>query len=157
MAAKNDKVLKRGYSIEQLNDFREVFNLFDKDKDGRLSVEELTKVFKTLGVVTTGDEKIKQMIEHVDTDKSGAVEFEEFLNVMQQQPKTPRDDARLLAAFKIYDKNADGYITKQELQSVMEQCGEKLTDKEAQTMIDQADTDKDGRVNYREFINMMKD
>jgi len=144
------------FSKEQLEDFKEVFNLFDKDRDGRLSVDEVSKVFKTLGVAA-GDDSVKRMIERVDANKSGAVEFGEFVIVMQHQPKTPREDARLLAAFKIYDINNDGYITKQELQTVMEQCGEKLSDKEAQTMIDQADTDHDGRVNYREFINMMKD
>jgi len=151
MDSKKDTLTK-----EQLKDFREVFNLFDKDNDGRLSASELSKVFNALGVII-GADNVKKMIENVDSDKSGAVEFEEFVSVMKLQSKSPREEAHLLAAFKMYDKNSDGFITKQELQVTMEECGEKLTDKEAQTMIDQADTDHDGRVNYREFINMMKD
>ena len=38
----------------------------------------------------------------------------------------------------------------------MVNLGEKLSETEVQTMITEADLDKDGRVDYEEFLRMMK-
>ena len=58
------------------------------------------------------------------------------------------DDDDVIAAFKVFDKNGDGYISSDELRQVMTQLGEKLTDDELDDMIQEADTDGDGQVNY---------
>jgi len=46
---------------------REAFNLFDKDKDGRITCSELLTVMKELRQQTSEDE-IKDMITHADED-----------------------------------------------------------------------------------------
>ena len=38
----------------------------------------------------------------------------------------------------------------------MQNLGEKLEPEEIQSMIDEADQDGDGQINYEEFYNMMK-
>ena len=48
-------------------DMREAFNLFDKDKDGRITCSELLTVMKELRQQTSEDE-IKDMITHADAD-----------------------------------------------------------------------------------------
>ena len=48
-------------------DMREAFNLFDKDKDGRITCSELLTVMKELRQQTSEDE-IKDMITHADED-----------------------------------------------------------------------------------------
>lgn len=63
----------------------------------------------------------------------------------------------LRAAFKSYDLDRDGYITVHELKTVMLSTGEDLTDKEAQTMVDMADADGDGRVSFDEFRRFLAD
>ena len=59
-------------------------------------------------------------------------------------------------AFKMFDKDKNGYIEREELKQMMTKLGEKLTDGEIDEMMKEADTDKDGRVNYNEFLAMMK-
>jgi len=59
-------------------------------------------------------------------------------------------------AFKMFDKDENGYIEKDELKQMMAKLGEKLTDGEIDEMMKEADTDNDGRVNYNEFLAMMK-
>ena len=59
-------------------------------------------------------------------------------------------------AFKMFDKDKNGYIEREELKQMMTKLGEKLTDSEIDEMMKEADTDKDGRVNYNEFLAMMK-
>ena len=59
-------------------------------------------------------------------------------------------------AFKMFDKDKNGYIERDELKQMMTKLGEKLTDGEIDEMMKEADTDNDGRVNYNEFLAMMK-
>lgn len=61
----------------------------------------------------------------------------------------------LLEAFKVFDKDQDGSITQDELRSVMTNLGQKLTSQELDEMIKEADTDGDGKINYKEFVKMM--
>ena len=42
-----------------------------------------------------------------------------------------------------------------QLRQVMMNIGEKLTDEELEQMIREADLDRDGQVNYEEFMRMM--
>ena len=58
-------------------------------------------------------------------------------------------------AFAIFDKDGDGTIDSSELGSVMNSLRQKLTDAELETMINQADIDGDGTINFEEFLIMM--
>ena len=37
------------FNKDQLDELKEAFELFDKDKDGKISIKELSAVLKTLG------------------------------------------------------------------------------------------------------------
>jgi len=64
-------------------------------------------------------------------------------------------DQELREAFKVFDKNGDGKISAEELKEVMGNLGETLTEDEIGQMIMEADTNKDGYVDYEEFCRMM--
>ena len=51
--------------------------------------------------------------------------------------------------------DGDGYITLEELIQVLKALGESFTRKEGENMIQEADTDGDGKINYIEFENMI--
>ena len=56
---------------------------------------------------------------------------------------------------KIYFQDGNGFINRMELRSVMMNLGEKLTDEEIESLIDDVDIDGDGQINYEEFFIMM--
>ena len=58
-------------------------------------------------------------------------------------------------AFKMFDKDKSGYIDAKEIRTVTTTLGEKLTDKEVEEFMREADIDGDGRLSYNEFVNMM--
>ncbi|XP_071796283.1 neo-calmodulin-like [Asterias amurensis] len=58
-------------------------------------------------------------------------------------------------AFDVFDKDGNGFITSKELGSVMRSLGQNPTDAELHTMINQADLDGNGIVNFPEFVAMM--
>ena len=55
----------------------------------------------------------------------------------------------------IRSQDGNGFINRQELAVVMMNLGETLTGEEISSMIEEADIDGDGQINYEEFYNMM--
>ncbi|KAH9682412.1 calmodulin-like protein 8 [Citrus sinensis] len=154
---------------EQIVEFKEAFCLFDKDGDGCITVEELATVIRSLDQNPT-EEELQDMINEVDSDRNGTIEFGEFLNLMAKKMKGSKyvfiyflfvmyqetdAEEELKEAFKVFDKDQNGYISATELRHVMINLGEKLTDDEVEQMINEADLDGDGQVNYDEFVKMM--
>ena len=57
-------------------------------------------------------------------------------------------DSFFLFLFRIFDKDDDGLISVEELRNIMLRLGEKMTDKELDEMIAEANCDKDGHIDY---------
>jgi len=142
---------------EQKAELQDAFNMFDKNGDGKISSSEIGMLLRSIGQDPTESE-IKDFIHEVDTDENGTIEFSEFCSLMlaKKNMKTNEEkEAELLESFKVFDKNGDGFISADELRSMMSSLGESLTDEEVNEMIDEADTDGDGQVNYQEFVRLM--
>ena len=58
--------------------------------------------------------------------------------------------------FRVLDKDGNGSISADELRFVMTYDGEKITDKEVEELISEADSDGDGEINLEEFVMMVK-
>ena len=65
---------------EELAEFREIFNLVDKDGGGTISKEELGELMETLGIDATPEE-IDLMIAEIDEDNNGVIDFDEFVDM----------------------------------------------------------------------------
>ena len=59
----------------------QAFQVFDKNKDGFISVDELRQVMATLGE-TQSQEEIEEMIKEADQDGDGQVDYNEFVKMM---------------------------------------------------------------------------
>ncbi|CAF1070377.1 unnamed protein product [Brachionus calyciflorus] len=59
------------------------------------------------------------------------------------------------ASFEFFDKDKNGFITTSELRDVIKKCGSKLKEKDVKEMVKQFDVDKDGKINFEEFIQLM--
>jgi Ca2+-binding EF-hand superfamily protein len=68
---------------------QEVFNIFDSNRDGKISVEELKFVMsiiaKNLLNKEITDEEIMHMFSIADKDEDGFLSYEEFDNIINQQ------------------------------------------------------------------------
>ena len=61
-----------------------IFNTFDIDKNGQITLDNLRVVFKRMGLVYT-DEKIANIIKEVTHSNTDGINFEEFKAMMQQK------------------------------------------------------------------------
>ncbi|KAI4300854.1 hypothetical protein L6164_034184 [Bauhinia variegata] len=69
--------------VSDSDDLREAFDVFDTDQDGKISAEELLRVFKAIGDERCTLEECRRMIESVDRNEDGFVCFEDFSRMME--------------------------------------------------------------------------
>jgi len=137
----------------ELDCLKEAFSLFDADHDGEITVHELGRVMRNHGLNPTDDE-LKDMIRNVDKNSNGAIDFNEFIEMMVRRDAKVEED--VMHAFRVFDRDGDGYISVEELRLTMNNLGEPLTDHEVRSMIEEADLDGDGRINFQEFARLMQ-
>lgn len=125
------------------------FSVFDTDKNGTASVEELRAVMRSLGQ-SPSEADIKGLIEEVDLDRSGSIDFDEFRTLMIARQGDR--ESRLKLAFGIFDKDGSGRITAEEMGSVMSQVG--LEKAELEEMIKEVDEDGNGSIDFAEFCKL---
>merc|ERR1719172_454781 len=65
-------------------DIQKVFNLFDDDQTGQISLRNLKRVAKELGE-TMSDAELLEMIERADMDNNNEICFEEFYTIMTKK------------------------------------------------------------------------
>lgn len=144
----------QGLSEEKLAEAKEIFELYDKDGDKRISTQELGNVMRALGANPTLGE-LQEMIREVDSNGNGTVDFSEFITLFMTKLKEPDTEADLIETFKMFDKDENGCIRPEELREALMKAGSKLTEEEADEMVREADIDGDGFINYREFVRIM--
>ena len=94
------------------------------------------------------------MIAEFDVNKDNVVDFAEFLSMMARKMRDTDTEEELVSAFKIFDRNGDGLITLAEMRQVMTNLDEKLTSREIEELITEADINGTGKINYKDFIHL---
>ncbi|XP_076642108.1 uncharacterized protein LOC143352941 [Halictus rubicundus] len=145
----------------QMKEFREAFNLFDKDGDGSITKEELGRVMRSLGQFARAEE-LRTMMQDIDVDGDGNVSFEEFVGIVSNisanettSPDQNQEEKELRDAFRVFDKHNRGYITASDLRAVLQCLGEDLSEEEIEDMIKEVDVDGDGRIDFYEFAHAL--
>jgi calmodulin len=68
---------------------------------------------------------------------------------------TDYDEDDFMDAFRVFDLNGDGRITAKELNYALKELGIKMKKKDIEKMINELDKDKNGTIEYSEFVQMM--
>lgn len=143
-------------SNEELAEFREIFNLVDRDGGGTITKEELGELMDTLGIDATPEE-IDLMIHEIDQDNNGEIDFEEFVAVMSRKVSATYTADQVKNAFKVFEGDAPGGHIKVDvlIRALTNDGSDKLTDEQAHDLVSQLEPDRSGLINYSEYVNMM--
>ncbi|KAG7486209.1 calcium-binding protein 2-like isoform X1 [Solea senegalensis] len=148
--------LDRDLRPEEMEELREAFKEFDKDKDGFISCKDLGECMRTMGYMPTEME----LIELSQQICGGRVDFEDFVELMG--PKMLAETADMIGvkelrdAFKEFDSDGDGQISLGELREAMKKLmGEQLNHREIDEILRDVDLNGDGQVDFEEFVRMM--
>ena len=159
-----DKMPKTEHlSKEKISAYRNEFLLLDTDGDGSVSTRELADVLRTMRVkfkLSEGD--IRKIIKEIDVDGNGSITVDEYMNNMKD--KTNKDAihraliqrSSIRREFHKYDADGSGYISKDELKQVLKKRSKlDFSDYQIQELLEDADMDDNGKIDYEEFVVMM--
>ncbi|KAA8581610.1 calcium-binding protein 5a [Etheostoma spectabile] len=153
------KNISRQLVDDEIDELRDAFNEFDKDKDGLISCKDLGNLMRTMGYMPTEMELI-ELSQNINMNLGGKVDFEDFVELMA--PKLLAETAGMIGmkelkdAFKEFDMDGDGEITTEELRLAMTKLmGEHMSRREIDAIVKEADDNGDGTVDFEEFVRMM--
>ncbi|KAG1967571.1 calcium-binding protein 5b [Pimephales promelas] len=156
---RGSKNTERPLADEELEELREAFAEFDKDKDGLISCKDLGNLMRTMGYMPTEMELI-ELSQNINMNLGGSVDFQDFVDLMA--PKLLAETSGMIGlkelkdAFKEFDMDGDGSITIEELKHAMlKLLGENTNKKEIEAVVREADNNGDGTVDFEEFVKMM--
>lgn len=151
---------------------RRIFDLFDKNGDGVISVQELSQALGLLGLEADLAD-LESAVESFIKPGNVGLRFDDFASLHQSLNETyfaaeleesaaeaevPQEESDLSEAFKVFDEDGDGYISAKELQVVLGKLGfaEGNEIGRVEKMITSVDRNHDGRVDFFEFKDMMR-
>ncbi|XP_011629231.1 probable calcium-binding protein CML23 [Amborella trichopoda] len=138
-------------------EMKKVFEKFDTDSDGKISVEELVRVLKALDKDDSAPKaevhkrEAEKMMDVVDKNHDGFIDFDGFMDVHRKGVMS----CEILGAFRMFDIDGNGRIGANELFKALGRLGENCTLEECQRMVRALDSDGDGYVDIDEFMAMM--
>ncbi|XP_069147216.1 calmodulin-like protein 7 [Solanum lycopersicum] len=139
-------------------ELRRLFQIFDKNNDGHITMNELNDSLEKMGIYIP-DCELGQMIQNIDVNGDGYVDFDEFSALFKMifMDDDEDEDEDMQEAFNVFDQNGDGFITVDELKSVLGSLGLKQGGnvEDCKKMINNVDVDGDGRIDFMEFKRMM--
>ncbi|XP_041742011.1 calcium-binding protein 1 isoform X4 [Coregonus clupeaformis] len=144
---------------EEMDELREAFKEFDKDKDGFIGCKDLGNCMRTMGYMPTEMELI-ELSQQINMNLGGHVDFEDFVELMG--PKLLAETADMIGvkelrdAFKEFDTNGDGQISTSELREAMKKLlGQQVGHRDLEDILRDIDLNGDGHVDFEEFVRMM--
>jgi calcium-dependent protein kinase len=146
------RVIAESLSEEEIAGLKEMFLMMDSDGSGAISFEELKEGLKKVGS-NLMEADIRQLMDAADVDHNGTIDYGEFLAATLNLNKIEREE-NMYAAFSYLDKDKSGYLTTDELQQA---CNDfHMGDMCVEDLIREVDQDNDGRIDYNEFVTMMR-
>ena len=151
-------------SKEDIQKMGKMFDHLDASKDGQISLEEIQRCMEEhqgdLARILDCDPDWKTMLAALDTNNDGMLDYHEFLQAATNRVELLTQQ-NLKKAFSIIDINGDGKLTAVELRAtfaagVYRAGSEELGDEFWLKMIEEADSNGDGVIDFKEFEAAMR-
>ena len=145
-----------GLSPSELAEFREIFDLVDKDHGGSISSTELAELMSTLGI-NASQEEIRAMVAEIDADGNGDIDFDEFVAVMSRKVNADYTSKGVKRAFRTFSLGQpNGYVSLESVREALMNHGtDKLNEEQVEELLAQLESDSNGLFNYNEYVDMM--
>jgi len=135
-----------------LNQIRETFALFDQNNDGYITKQEFTTLLRALGKNLT-DLEITNIIQQADI-QNDTIDFDKFVILLNQiTPKDTQQD--LINAYELFDPENNGFIKVPEFKHIMTNLGEKLNELEINNIIQELDSNNEGKIYKNVFMETL--
>uniref|UniRef100_A0ABI7ZUQ2 Myosin light polypeptide 6 n=1 Tax=Felis catus TaxID=9685 RepID=A0ABI7ZUQ2_FELCA len=166
------------FNKDQLEEFKEAFELFDRVGDGKILYGQCGDVMRALGQNPTNAEVLKilysqcgdvmralgqnptnaEVLKVLGNPKSDemnvkVLDFEHFLPMLQTVAKN-KDQGTYedyVEGLRVFDKEGNGTVMGAEIRHVLVTLGEKMTEEEVEMLV-AGHEDSNGCINYEAFV-----
>lgn len=139
---------------QELKGIRKNFQQLDKDGDGKIIRSELMEEYTKTMNFDDARRTVDEIIERLDQDQDGNIDYTEFLISCSEYQKLVSQE-NLKMAFKVFDIDGSGMITLDDIKNVL-QNGQFAEEETWIMLLKEADTNGDGFIDLKEFIEIMK-
>jgi len=137
-------------SVDEIIEMRRAFEKFDQEKHGVITIDEFKVAMALCNEYS--EEEVNAMFDSIDVNKNGRIMYTEFIAATLELHGRI-EEKRVAEAFDHIDDDDSGYITKKNLKQLL---GERGTSEQIDKLIEEADTDGDGKISFEEFLVMYR-
>ena len=135
---------------EKLKECKSVFEIFDKEKKGSITKNELGDLMRILGTSPTQDE-LENIISNLENPD--LISYEKFLEIFKKKYEKKDTEEDIINEFKKLDKENKGKINKNDIKNLMSNYNNKLTDEDYEEIFQIADSD--GNIDYVQLTKIL--
>merc|ERR1712168_194043 len=132
------------------DEIADLFDQADTSNDGIISLKELGKMFKSLGIKLSVKDA-RGIIHKYDKDGSNGIDLEEFRSLITDVLSADNTYQQAYEAFKQFDRDGSNTITVAEVREACQYLDNKLGEEEVETMVKRMDQDGNGIIDFDEF------
>jgi len=138
------------FNQDQIQEFKEAFNMIDHNRDGFIDNEDLHDMLASLGKDPTED-----YLEGMMSEAPGPINFTMFLTLFGERLQGTDPEDVIKNAFGCFDEENVGLIHEDRLRELLTTIGDRFTDDEVDEMYREAPI-KNGMFDYTEFTRILK-
>ena len=136
--------------------YEEFFNYFLPARKNSLNIKECKNAMRCLGLVVT-EREIQEFLEIKEKTGKEKINLEDFKSVCNKKfNETNNNLADFEEAFEMLDPEKTGIVDSVVLRHQMKIFKPKITDEEINQILSEFGEDKNGNINYREYLRNIK-
>ena len=142
------------FDDDKLKECKIVFDMFDKDKDGLISIKQLGDIMRILGAAPSKIE-LDNLIYNLESNNNNLISFDNFIILLKNKLENQYTEEDIINEFRKLDKNGNGKITESDLRNLMSKYENPLSNEEIEEIIQEANVDSNGEIDYVNFTKIL--
>jgi Ca2+-binding EF-hand superfamily protein len=141
------------FTQEQIDEYRETFEIFDRDSDGKVTQQEMDALVNAVGL-QPGENELDRQCSRIDKVGSGKFDFEEFLQIAEYFYRQINMEQILTSCFEVFfsdDKRAKVDTTR----DILMNYGTPLTDPELKQLFWNLDPEGDDMYEIADLVKLI--
>ena len=135
---------------------KEILDLYDPNNEGFINSNDTSKILQAMGRTLEEDDE-QNFLQAADPENTGKISKDNFLATVEALFSLSKDDVNdLIEAFKIFDINDTGKISVKNFKKILVKIGQAFSEEEADDVIKYINVDKEGNIDYADFIQNWK-
>ena len=142
-----------------LNLYKEAFDMFDTDKRGYISPDQIRRALKKFGQDVSRADVI-DMVQYIEHDGKYNITFEAFITLMTtatvEENVEVLEEDDIIKAFRKFDYDKDGKLTGAEFKYILTKLAEGLSEREADNILRIANVRNNEYFDFVELVDFWK-